>query len=89
MHSVLFVVVTTDLTLEQKVWWPKIVSELCRIAATTLGTLILSENVLLIPMQNGSGGISSAVETAESAGFRHMELYFQEPPQWVSSPDRS
>lgn len=89
MHSVLFVVVKTDpLTIEQRVWWPKLVKELHRIAATTIGTQILSENVLMIPMQTGSQGFASAVEAAEAAGLQHLALYFQQPPEWVSSHAR-
>ena len=90
MHSVLFVVVKTDpLTIEQKVWWPKLVKELREISAINMGTQILSDNVLMIPMKNGPQGLHSAVAAADEAGLQHLALYFEGPPEWVSSSERS
>lgn len=90
MHSVLFIVVKPDpLSPVLSHLWPKTVAELRSIAAQALGTQILAENVLLIPAQHGLSALSQAIALADSVPVPYRALFFLEPPDWVSSPDRS
>ena len=86
IHSLLIVVdKMRDATHLQEKSWQSFSGRIESILQTAKGIERLSENVFLIPLDNGISPASLIFEAASRHELKYRVLFFEEEPEWVLS----
>ena len=89
MHSALLVIEKPDLSNpEKEKAWTDLKKALSGILATYERIEMLSENVLMIPMQSALPTFGDLIHAAQGKELSYRVLFFDQEPQWVYSKPR-